>query len=121
MAVVTFSITDELFEAYENNRTALAKQLDKFKAIPIPARCLVIHGEALTNLEKAYGKPGVTAEELTEKLEKATSVTIEDVQVALRPGQLKYIQGQARHYKEPFEVRARKVLRIALDSFLGVC
>lgn len=123
--ILTFSIPDALYKSYleqnpQNPQREITQRLERFKDVPASSRPVVITGETRKRIEKVFGGPIEDQEKFAEWCEKLGSVSFEGLQVMLRPGQRKLIQGEADHYKEPFEKRAGMKIQEALDQWLGV-
>ena len=123
--ILTLSIPDALYKSYleqnpQNPQREIATRLERFKDVPASDRPVVFTGEVRKRIEKAFGGPIEDQEKFAAWAEGLASVSFEGLQVHLRPGQRRLIQGEADHYKEPFEKRAGMKIQEALDQWLGV-
>ncbi len=125
MSCLMGRISDALYKVYldqnpQNPQREIANRLERFKDVPTSVRPVVLTGEARKRVEKAFGFPIEDQDKFADWVEKVSSVGFEGLDVQLRPGQRRLIQGEADHYKEPFAVRAGKKIQDALDQILGV-
>jgi hypothetical protein len=117
-------MSDELYAACvednpQNWWKGILNKLTRFKGIRHGERIVLFRGEDMQTLEKLYGKPIEDLPAFNKWLEHLKSVPVGEIPIVLKEGQRKIIQGEANHYKIPFDVVAKRKTEMALDQFLG--
>jgi hypothetical protein len=117
-------------DRYHQQLTALAtaklpvdklvvRQLERFAAVPPTARVVVLHGQALQDLEETLGGgPLQSGEDLLERIHQRAGVTLGDIRLSFSQPQLEEIQRRAEKTgRTPQDLLQDLVAQVSRDLF----
>lgn len=124
LAIVSIRIPDETFEIYKKMNPgvptkAIEGQLERFKGVHINDRVLILTSEERKEIEKLRSGPLETAKDLIKWVRNLVTANVGGVEIPLKDGQRKKLEGEARFYKQDPKDYAEKTLRMVLDHALG--
>lgn len=118
--LVSLTVPDEVFEKYakaypKSARAGMIEQLRRFQDISPTTREVLLHGEPLSRIEKAMGKPVEDPAKFASDIEAAYTINMGDFKITLTPSQRKRLVAESAFYKE----NAGTYLSRRLGSFLA--
>lgn len=124
MAILSIRIPDETLEEYKKMNPAspskaIELQLERFKGLKIHDRALILSSEERQEIEKLRGMPLETVTDLIKWVRNLVTASVGGVEIALKDGQRKKLEGEAKFYHQDPKAYAEKTIRRVIDHALG--